>query len=309
MRTQDDDSSSRDFKGLRYGFGVVGKGRFRVRDEHIAGHLLELINGRSTGAAKLDLVLRGVALLPEHAGQRAAGTVLPKISWEVLHDLARGEAPQGADAKHLDSSAEVRKLKRNWVNDNLAKLEAIGLVERTYAGREGRRPLLRVLRDDGSGDPYDDPGASGSYTTILGGTIASGALARWDGRTLIAYLAAMYAEHHNPRPLQNRHTGAKRWFRSPAWFADRDGAYGPPGRVKLPIAPTSLTKGLRALEVEQLLSHTRVVFNPTNGQRLQGPRNLYANNFLSLNASNALVAEQIYKEGIQRALKEDDLDT
>lgn len=306
MADINDDNSERIFKGLRYGSGVVGKGLFRVRDEHIAGHLLTLIHARSPGAAKLDLLLRGIALLPEHAGQRAPGTVLPKISWETLHDLVR-ESSQGADPKHLDSSPEVRKLKRKWVNDNLGKLEEMGLVERDYTGRAGRRPLLRVLRDDGSGDPFDDPtGNSGRYTSILGGIFSSRAIVGWNGRTLAAYMAAMYAEHHNPPTLQKRGIGAKRWFRSAAWFSDIDGSYGPEGRVKLPIPTASLIKGLNLLEDKGLLSHERILVSPVNGQRLQGPRNIYTNNFLSLSSSNALMAEQLYKENLQRQLKEDD---
>ena len=49
--------------------------------------------------------------------------------------------------------------------------------------RPGKRPRLVVLRDDGSGQPFDDPDGSpgNTYVRILGSVIASGALASWGG--------------------------------------------------------------------------------------------------------------------------------
>ena len=44
---------SPELKGLRYGRGVVGKHRFRVRERHVAEHLAPLISDKAAGAAKL----------------------------------------------------------------------------------------------------------------------------------------------------------------------------------------------------------------------------------------------------------------
>ena len=133
---------------------------------------------------------------------------------------------------------------------------------------------------------------------------SSGAIRAWDGRRLTAYLAAMYAERFNAGHLKEQAAdiGDRKWFRSPAWFADMHGRYGPPGRTKLPIAEASLIEGLRALEQERLITHKQVTTNPTNGQRLQGRRNLYTNNFRSLITTGQQITEALREEAVARAL-------
>jgi hypothetical protein len=59
--------------------------------------------------------------------------------------------------------------------------------------RPGRHPRITVLHDDGSGRPFDDPDGSpnNTYVTILGGIIASGALAEWTTAQIAFYFFAM----------------------------------------------------------------------------------------------------------------------
>jgi DNA-binding HxlR family transcriptional regulator len=272
---------------LRLGFGVVGKHLFRIRERHIAEHLTPLIAGRASGAAKLDLVLRCAALLPRDAGNREPGTVLSRCSWELLHDLARPADQLGAAPPGMDPPESVRKLKRKWVGEQLSRLEELGLLRREM--RPGKRPKLVVLRDDGSGDPFDDPDgtAGNTYVSILGAVIASRALAKWGAPELAAYLAAMVGERHaSPRPTN---PGTGKWFRSLAWFADVDGFYGPDDRVKIAFSEATLERGLKNLERNSLISRKRISVAPGTNRRLSGPRNLYSNNFATLRAVPAPV--------------------
>ena len=265
---------------LRLGFGAIGKHLFRVRERHLADHLAPLIAGRAAGAAKLDLVLRCAALLPRDAGNREPGTVLPRCTWELLHDLARPADHLGAVPPGMDPPQSVRKLKRKWVGQQLARLEALGLLRRE--GRPGKRPKLVLLRDDGSGEDFDDPdGSNGNtYVSILGAVIASRTLSKWNAPELAAYLAATVAERHaTGRPPE---TGTGKWFRSLAWFPDSKGFYGPESRVKIEFSEPTLERGIRGLEEEDLISRHRIVVAPGTNRRLSGPRNLYTNNFASL---------------------------
>lgn len=90
---------------LRYGRAGYGKHEFRVRERHVAEHLIPLIRAKAAGAAKLDLVLRGAALLPEHAGKRTPGTVLRSYTYERLHDLARPADTFGDYTSEVDTPA------------------------------------------------------------------------------------------------------------------------------------------------------------------------------------------------------------
>ncbi|HEX2391811.1 MAG TPA: hypothetical protein VHI77_02720 [Solirubrobacterales bacterium] len=265
---------------LRLGFGVVGKHLFRVRERHIADHLAPLIASRAVGAAKVDLVLRCVALLPHDAGNREAGTVLSRCTWELLHDLSRPSDHLGAVPPGLDPPESVRKLKRKWVGQQLSRLEDLGLLRRDM--QSGRRPKLVIFRDDGSGEPFDDPdgSAGNTYVTILGAVIASRTMTAWGAPELAAYLAAMVGERHaTPRPTE---PGSGKWFRSLAWFADSDGFYGPESRVKINFSEATLERGIKRLEADGLMSRKRITTAPGTNRRLSGPRNLYANNFASL---------------------------
>lgn len=267
---------------LRMGSGVIGKHIFRVRERHLADHLAPMITGRAAATAKLDLVLRCVALLPRDAGNRDPGTVVPRCSWELLHDLARGSGDLGTSAPGLDASPEERKLKRKWVGQQLARLEGEELLRREV--RPGKRPKLILLRDDGSGKPFDDPdgSAGNTYVTILGAVIATRTLAHWNTQEFAAYLAATAAERYASG--RKRDPGEGKWFRSLAWFADVDDFYGPADRVRIGFSEPTLERGIKKLEAAGLMSRERIVVAPGTNRRLSGPRNLYTNNFASLRA-------------------------
>ena len=165
---------------------------------------------------------------------RKTGTVLPSYSWEQLHDLVRTPESIGPHVRDPTVAGKVLRLKRKWVGVQLARLEDRGLVERM--DRPGRRPQLVVLRDDGSGLPFDDPdGTPGNrYVRILGSVISTGALATWDTPRLSAFLAAMAAERHDDaaRGIARRDAGMGRWFRPLRWFADAENRFaGLKGRI------------------------------------------------------------------------------
>ena len=264
---------------LRLDFGVVGKHLFRIREQHVADHLIPLIAARAGATAKLDLVLRCIALSPQHAGKREPGFVLPQCSWELLHDLARSGREQGPDGPGMDSSAETLKLKRKWVGRELGRLEEMDLVRRE--ARPGNRPRLLVLRDDGTGEPFDDPDGSkgNTYISIRGSVIASRTLASWGAPEFSAYLAAMAAERSEDYGGRRIEPGTGRWYRPLAWFADKELLYGPADRVRLPFSVPTLERGIAKLEAEKLILRRRIHRNPRTNRRLKGPRNLYANNF------------------------------
>jgi hypothetical protein len=264
---------------LRLDFGVVGKHLFRIRERHIADHLAPLIAGRAAATAKLDLVLRCIALSPQHAGPREPGLILPRCSWELLHDLAKGDRGQGSGGPGLDATPEALKLKRKWVGSQLGRLEEMKLVRRVL--RPGSRPQLIVLKDDGSGEPFDDPDGSpgNTYISIRGSVIASHALASWGAPELSAYLAAMVAERSENSDGRRIEPGTGRWFRPLAWFADVDGFYGPSDRVRVEFSVSTLERGISKLVKDKLMRRRRIYRNPGNNRRLKGPRNLYWNNF------------------------------
>lgn len=276
--------------GLPYGGNVVGKHRFRVRERHVAEHLVPLMTRKCVGAAKLDVVLRGVALLPRDAGKREPGLVLPRYSWEELHDLARVPNTLGSAPADSEAGSEVRRLKRKWVGEQLARLEDLQLLRRE-PGRGGR-PRLTVLRDDGSGSAFDDPdGTPGnSYLTISGAAIASGALASWGVPELSFYLAAMVAERYSEdmKRRGNWPLDSNQWFRPLGWFRG-SGARRPRSHVLIPFSVPTLERGLAALEEAGLVSRERITQNPQNGRRLSGPRNLYRNQFVWLDIESSFI--------------------
>jgi hypothetical protein len=199
----------------------------------------------------------------------------------------------------MDPSESVRKLKRKWVGEQLSRLEQLGLLRRET--RPGKRPKLVVLRDDGSGDLFDDPdGTTGNtYVSILGAIVASRALAKWGAPGLAAYLAAMVGERHaSPRPAK---PGTGKWFRSLAWFADVDGFYGPNDRVKIAFSEATLERGLKSLEKGGLISRKRISVAPGTNRRLSGPRNLYTNNFATLRAVPAPFGDEAEEANIDDA--------
>ncbi len=243
---------------------------------------MPLISGRAAATAKLDLVLRCIALSPQHTGKRQPGFVLPRCSWELLHDLAKGGGGLGDVGPGIDATPKVVKLKRKWVGSQLARLEQMKLVRREL--RPGNRPRLFVLKDDGSGEPFDDPDGTpeNTYITIRGSVIASRALSSWGASELSAYLAAMAAERSENSEGRRIEPGTGEWFRPLAWFADAEGLYGPPDRVRIGFSVPTLERGIDSLVDDKLIKRRRIHRNPRTNRRLKGPRNLYRNNFDAL---------------------------
>ncbi len=284
---------------------MTGKRLFRIRERHVAEHLIPLMRSHADGAAKLDILLRGVALQAAHAKRREVGLVLPRYSWEELHDLARPPGGLGDAPPDLDPSGKVVRQKAKWVGQQLARLESMKLVKREL--QPGKRPKLLVLRDDGSGAPLDDPdGQEGNtYVTILGAVIASGKLARWGTPALSAYLAAMAAERSDAASRKsNRKAGDGPWYRSAAWFADVEGKYGPPARVRLPFSTATLERGLTQLRNEELISWQRHVWDPRTRRRLAGPRNFYTNRFSQLEVEHDVIGPSEYTEQLAASEEE-----
>jgi hypothetical protein len=171
------------------------------------------------------------------------------------------------------------KAKRKWVGVQLARLEDLELIQRTP--RDGDRPALLVLRDDGSGRPYDDPGEVGDhYVTILGSIISSGALTKWGAPEVTAFLAAMVAERHDGRQGTSPGTGV--WFRPLEWFADEKHRYPNPARNRLPFTVSTLERGLKSLRQQGLISWKSIVADPRTHKRFKRQRNLYKNQFDAL---------------------------
>jgi hypothetical protein len=274
-------------RGLIYGRGVIGKHRFRIRERHIAAHLIPLMTKRSLGAAKLDLLLRGIALPPDVGDRPESGIVLQRYRYEHLYDLVNSGRRLGAQEPGTDPSTAVVRLKRKWVREQLLQLEKFNLVKRTP--QRGRRSHLRVLSDDGTGASIDDPdGSEGNlYVTVLGSIISSGAFARWGVPEVSAYLAAMVAERYAPGKRAPAGTG--KWFRSLGWFADKQRRYGPDDRTPMAFSVATLERGLARLEKDGLISHAHITVDPSTRQRLQGRRNLYTNRFAELDEGSLIM--------------------
>jgi hypothetical protein len=259
-----------------------GKALFRVRQSHVAAHYGPLIARKAYAAVKLDLVLRAIALLPKDAGKREVGFVLRDWSYEELHDLAKGTpALRLADERR---ETTTRHLKRKWVGNQMNKLIAEKLVR--LEPHKGR-PTIIVLRDDGSGLPFDDPGAAGGrgddrYLTIRGSVIASGRLATWKAPQLAAYFAAIYAEYHQDRgegrSFSSNGTGS--WWRQLAWFNNPE--WYPKKRILLPFSKSLLEDGFNALAAEGLIARTNIARDPLSNKKLDSVRVLYTNRFAQL---------------------------
>lgn len=271
-------SASNSRSGVEYLPGVTGKYLFRIRQSHVAAHIGPLIARNAAGAVKLDLALRGLALLERDAGQRAPGTLLPRIRYEELHDVCRDahHFTIGLPENALDEP-EVREKKRQWVRRQLKVLEGLGLVEIEL--REGKRPLITVLADDGSGRPFDDPGAraserGNSYVTIHGSVIASDGFCSWRAPEIVAYLCAMTAERFDPSPPKIAGTGT--WYRPADWFG---GAHRLQGHVLYPFAERTIRSGLQRLEQGGWVTSAPLRRDPRTRRRFSYPKKLYTNRF------------------------------
>jgi hypothetical protein len=281
MNSQDDHRA-----GLQYAPDVQGKFLFRIRQQLVRDSFGLLVTRGALGAVKLDLVLRGLALYEEHLGNRDAppGFVLDRYTYEQLHDLARTPTYfRGRAGKRTLADADEAARKNEWVRQQLHALEELRLVRLDPPQRNNGRPRLVVLRDDASGEAFDDPGATVSenpadrYLTILGGVIAAGLLGRWDTPRLVAYICATIAEQHDAdgRPVN---VGSGHWWRSPRWFTDQ--AYRRHGNILMPFSETTIKRGLRALRRDGLLDVTSIDRNPRTGRRVKGGhRNRYTNRF------------------------------
>lgn len=249
---------------------VGGRYLIRLRETHLRDHIAPLLSGGAAGAAKLDIVLRGLAA---YGGERP-GVVPPEVSWSALHDLVRDP----------DFYGEDMALKRDWIGDKLSRLEQLGLITRT-PGQHGR-PTITVLRDDASGQHFDDPdGQPGnSYVTVLGTVIGFGRLRHWGAPEVAAFLASMIAERYaRSEPglsfLQDRPFGGGLWYRPLWWFADREGLR-PEGHVRVPFSGRTLRRGLASLKQEGLIDTERIGTDPRTGRPFAGgPRVLYHNGF------------------------------
>jgi len=271
--------------GLSYAGNITGKRVLRIRETHVRDHIATLIRQKRAGAAKLDLVLRAIALAPGHTGKRQLpGLVLPRIRYEEIHDLARSPLAYGSDLE----DPKVVDAKRKWIAEQLRVLEKLQLLRREP--RPGKRPRIVVLRDDGSGDPFDDPDGSpgNSYVRISGELLASGWLADLSASELAFYIAAMIAERYESDRRRRLREGANtesslgegQWFRSLSWFAGEDGFSGG-NRVLIPFSTASLDRGLRSLLRKGYVSKTTIKTDPVTKRRFETRRrNLYTNHFV-----------------------------
>ena len=279
--------------GVEYAPGIVGKYVFRVRESYVAGPAAELIRSHRVGALKLDLLLRGLALLPAHAGKREPGYVLRhngRLGYAVLHDLCRDPTRFALQAPHdIEDDAAAREKKRTWVAEQLQNLERRGLVRRSR-GDHGRRPEILVLGDRGDGEPFDDPGdsaASGtSYVTISGVVISSPAFRDWGAPEVVAYLCAMTADRfarHRERQRTGKviEPGSATWFRQADWFNNANPNFDrPAGHVPYPFSTTTIQRGLRTLCKQGFIEARMTTRNPETGQPFaSGPRKIYENRF------------------------------
>jgi DNA-binding transcriptional ArsR family regulator len=244
---------------------------------HIRDRYAPWLADSAHGLVKLDLVLRGLASVGDNGLH--LGAVHPGVSWEDLHDFCRDGAFYGSD----------RRLKRKWVNDKLARLEAATLIRRDVLA--GRRSGLVVLSDRGDGTTFDDPGGIGdSYLTVTGELMEQGVLGAFGTPRLAAYLAAMNAERYaradavfaSAERLDQFELGDGQWFRPLEWFGS------PPERaddhrVRLALSPRTLRRGLRELEQDGLILKEWIDRDPRTAKLfLNGPRVMYYNGFADL---------------------------
>jgi hypothetical protein len=246
----------------------------RIRETHVRDHLAPLLSRRAAGAAKVDLVVRALAARHPTAGGELPAT----ISWEAIHDIARGDLRYGTE----------RDLKRKWVGEQLQQLELLSLVRRELV--PGKRPRLIVLSDKGSGSPFDDPrgGPGDSYVSVLGHVLRRGWLQHWSGAALAAYIAAMIAERYARADsrlaevwqLSRQPLGGGRWYRQLGWFADEEGQR-PPDHVRVPFAVRTLGRGFSELRRLNCVASWRTLSDPRHEGTIfeGGPRTIYQNRF------------------------------
>ncbi len=249
-------------------YDVGGKQRIRVRDSYVRDTLGVLAAQGSSGPAKLDLVLRGLA-------DPTTGLV-PVVDWSVLHDACRDS----------DFYQGERRLKTKWVSRNLRWLVDHRLVERV--GRVSVHQHLRVLSDEGTGAPIDDPGLLGDrYVTFSGDLVRFGHSQTWNMPELAAYFCAIHGEvdaaidqqMSAALQLERLEFGAGRWLRTLQWFSDRD-RVRPERSVRYGFAERTLRRGFSSLERDGLILQHRLSTDPRTGETfVGGPKVLRHNGF------------------------------
>lgn len=296
-RGQDTTDARSGRAGLQYAPGVIGKTLYRVSERYVADHLAPLIASHRPDAAKLDLVLRGIALSPHHAGAREPGLVLRhrgRVDYAALHDLVRDPRRFATTApEDDDDDAAERAAKREWVREQLQLLESRGLLKRRDRG-DGPWEIV-MLRDLGDRHPFDDPGAKAnyrSYVTVLGPVLAAPDFRTWGSRELVGYLCAMVADRY----ARNQHKradgaellpGSATWYRQADWFNNENG-YRPEGHVALPFSTTTIERGLKAMRERHYIVGERKKKTP-DGKRFQHPRMIYENRFHLVGAGAEVV--------------------
>src|SRR4051794_28600626 len=126
--------------GIAMGPGA-GKFLFRIRQRLITNAYAPLIAHKRYGAVKLDLLLRCIALSPQHSRAREPGFVVWEWAYEDLYNLAT--TPPVVRAGRERSERQLRHLKRKWVGNQMRHLQELRLLRVTE--RRGGRPELVVL--------------------------------------------------------------------------------------------------------------------------------------------------------------------
>lgn len=280
--------------GWEYRPNVIGKFLYRVSQRYVADHLGELVRTRRVGAAKLDIVLRGLALSPDHAGAREPGTVIRKAGrtdYAALHDLVHDRhrfslAPEEA----YESTREELDRKQEWVREQLRLLETRGLLERRKR-RGGPRQIV-MLSDLGDGRPYDDPGAEGRpYITLHGPLVSSAEFIDWGAPDIVGYVCALTAERF-ARPAdrpdgKKKPHGSGRWYRQADWFNNGNG-YRFEDDIVYPFSTSTIERGLKAMRDRGLVDGERRKTAP-DGTRFDHPRMIYKNRFYRLGAGAEVI--------------------
>jgi hypothetical protein len=289
-------NTSTETKGLEYGPGVVGKRMFRVSERYIADHIAPLIEAHRPDTVKLDLVLRGIALSPEHAGKRDPGIVLRhrgRVDYAALHDLVRDPRRFSLTRPEDDDDDPVeRDKKREWVREQLQILEARRLLVRHDLG-DGRRQIT-MLCDLGNGLPFDDPGAKANlrpYVTVLGTVLATSDFRSWGSPEIVGFLCAMVADRYARNAYKKRRgtdlePGSATWYRQANWFNNESG-YRPEGHIALPFSTTTIERGLKAMRERGYVDAVRRKKSP-DGKRFEHPRLIYTNRFNQVGAAEVI---------------------
>ena len=283
-------------KGMAYGNEAVGKNTYRVSEQYVAEHVAPLVKAHRVDAAKLDLILRGIALSPEHAGKRRPGTVLRRrgrVDYAYLHDLVRDPRRFSISRpEDDDDDAAEREQKREWVREQLRVLERRQLLVRADTG-EGPRQIT-MLCDLGTGDPFDDPGDKKNqrpYVTVFGGVVASSYFRDWGAPELAGYFCAMVADRYARNAMHrkgvNVEVGGATWYRQAEWFNNKNG-YRPEGHVVLPFSTKTIERGLESMRKLGFVEGVRRRRSP-DGDRFVHPRMIYTNRFSSAGATAEII--------------------